>query len=94
MSKQLKYDKINLFSKSSISTPVSKSISSISVNSSSFKKRKNKENIDSHTSDDASSNSLDSRRKSNDHEKFDSIILMSIFKQIDIILDVKLNLMN
>jgi hypothetical protein len=55
-------------------------MSSISVNSSSLKKRKNKENIDSHTSDDASSNSLDSRRKSNDHEKFDSLILMSIFK--------------
>lgn len=39
--------------------------------SSSLKKRKNKENIDSHTSDDASSNSFDSRRKSNDHEKFE-----------------------
>ena len=46
----------------------------MSANSSStsfLKKRKNKENIGSHTSDDASSNSFDSRRKSIDHEKFD-----------------------
>jgi hypothetical protein len=72
MSKQLKYDKIYLNSKSSISTPVSKSISSMSVNSSSSKKRRlNKENIDSHTSDDASLNSFDSQRKSIDHERFD-----------------------
>ncbi|CAF0970122.1 unnamed protein product [Adineta ricciae] len=59
-----------LVEKSSISTPVSKSISSMSLNSSSSsKKRRNKENIESHTSDDASSNSFDLRRKSIDHEK-------------------------
>jgi hypothetical protein len=48
----------------------------MSVNSSSassMKKRKNKENIDSHTTDDVASNSFDSRRKSTDHEKFDLI---------------------
>jgi hypothetical protein len=47
---------------------------SLNSSSSSFKKRKNKENIDSHTSDDASSNSFDSRRKSTDHDKFDCIL--------------------
>ncbi|CAF0779640.1 unnamed protein product [Adineta steineri] len=53
-----------------ISTPVSKSVSSNALHSSSsLKKRKNKENIDSHTSDDASSHSFDIRRKSMDHER-------------------------
>ncbi|CAF3532661.1 unnamed protein product [Rotaria sordida] len=37
--------------------------------SSSLKKRRNKENIDLHTNDDVSSNSFDSRKKTNDHEK-------------------------
>ncbi|CAF2516827.1 unnamed protein product [Rotaria sp. Silwood2] len=60
-----------LVDESNISTSISKSISSMSLNvsSSSLKKRRNKENIDLHTSDDASSNSFDSRKKSNDHEK-------------------------
>jgi hypothetical protein len=43
---------------------------SLNSSSTSVKKRKNKENIESHTSDDASSTSFDSRRKSIDHEKF------------------------
>lgn len=50
----------------------------MSVQPSSLRKRKNKENIDSHTSDDISSsssssstNSFESRRKSADHEKFE-----------------------
>ncbi|UJR37775.1 hypothetical protein I4U23_030467 [Adineta vaga] len=69
-----------LVEKSSISTPVSLSIPSMSLNSSSLKKRRNKENIDSHTSDDASSNSFDLRRKSIDHErcKIESNELMEI----------------
>lgn len=51
-----------LVDKSSVSTPsTSKSISSMS----SVKKRRNKENIDAQPNDDQ----LDSRRKSNDHEK-------------------------
>ncbi|CAF3539704.1 unnamed protein product [Rotaria sp. Silwood1] len=59
-----------LIDESNINTSISKSISSMSLNaSSSLKKRRNKENIDLHTNDDISSNSFDSRKKSNDHEK-------------------------
>ncbi|CAF2056330.1 unnamed protein product [Rotaria magnacalcarata] len=60
-----------LVDESSVSTPTSKSISSMSLNASlsSLKRRRNKENIDLHTSDDASSSPFDSRKKSNDHEK-------------------------
>ncbi|CAF4526558.1 unnamed protein product, partial [Rotaria socialis] len=60
-----------LIDESSVSTPASKSISSMSLNASlsSLKRRRNKENIDLHTSDDASSSPFDSRKKSNDHEK-------------------------
>ena len=50
--------------------------------SSSSKKRRNKENIESHTSDDASSNSFDSRRKSIDHEKFVDISHHSVEQRV------------
>jgi hypothetical protein len=56
-------------SQSVIGTPVSKSVSSMSCQLSS-KKQRNKENIDCLTSDDASPNTLDTRRKANEHDKY------------------------
>ena len=44
----------------------------MSFHGSTSKKRRNKENIHSHTNDDASANSFESRRKSTDHDKSDS----------------------
>lgn len=69
--KKYKYDKINFNSKSNASTPASKSVS-LNASLSSIKRRRNKENIDLHTSDDASLSAFDSRKKSMDHEKYNS----------------------
>ena len=67
---------INFSSKSTITTPASKSISSHTMLSS-LKKRKNKENINLHTNDDGSSNSIEYRRKYHDHEKLYFIFIMN-----------------
>lgn len=77
LNKQIeRYEDLFHRSKSSISTPspVSKSIASMSLHGSTSKKRRNKENIHSHTSDDASTNSFEARRKSTDHDKLDFLL--------------------